>query len=396
MGDKASSARLGAAKKIAFSTIVLLGVSVLGLAAVELILRKLAPDYEYLVWAPGIQLVFNPEPGAMPGISRRNRFTTNSSGIRGGEFSADDDYRILALGGSTTECMYLDDSEAWPRVLQRRLNGYQSDVRVWVGNIGRSGHSTRDHILQLDLLVPRYPGIDAVLLLVGANDLLLRLMHDDPNEPQLPEALEDQEKLLLHAFTEFPLRGKTFFGRSRVWRGIKRLTERAEARRRVEVLDRAGAVSTVWRLARQGAPKIDELPDVTLALEEYKERLRTLADVAQEHGIRLILVTQPTLWRADLPPALDRLLLMGGRGFPVATSYYTVGVLTQALQAYNAALWSVCGERRLDCVDLASLLPQNVSVFYDDFHFNESGADKVGTALARQLIRWPPFSEPVE
>jgi lysophospholipase L1-like esterase len=248
----------------------------------------------------------------------------------------------------------------------------------------------------LDLLVPRYPGIDAVLLLVGANDLLLRLVRDDQNNPHLPEELEDEAKLLLHAFTEFPLRGKTLFERSRVWRGIARLTERAKATRRVEVQDRTGAIYRVWRLARQRAPKTDELPDLTMALEEYKERLRTLADVAQEHGIRPILVTQPTLWRADLPPNLDRLLMMGGRKFPVAHSYYTVEALTQALQEYNAALWSVCGERRLDCVDLTPLLPQDASVFYDDFHFNEGGANKVGTALAKQLIRWPPFSEPVE
>jgi lysophospholipase L1-like esterase len=396
MDDPARSTRLGTGKKLAFSTLVLLGVGVLGLVAVELVLRGLAPEYEYLVWAPGIHLVFNPEPGAMQGISRESRFTTNSSGIRGDEFSVDDDYRILALGGSTTECLYLDDSEAWPQVLQRRLNGYQSELKVWVGNIGKSGHSTRDHILQLDLLVPRYPGIDAVLLLVGANDLLLRLMHDDLDKSYLREELEDEEKLLLHAFTEFPLRGKTFFERSRVWRGIARLTERAKATHRVEVQDRAGAVSRVWRLVRQRAPKTDELPDLTMALEEYKESLRTLADVAQKHGIRPILVTQPTLWRADLPPHLDRLLAMGGRGFPVATSYYTVGALTQALQAYNAALLSVCGERRLECVDLAPLLPQDASVFYDDFHFNEGGADKVGSALAKQLIRWPPFSEPLE
>jgi lysophospholipase L1-like esterase len=396
MGDDASDTRLGTGKKLIFSTIFLLVVSGLGLAVTEAVLRVLAPEYEYLVWTPGIHLVFNPEPGAMPGVGQHNRFTTNSLGIRGDELSAGDDYRMLTLGGSTTECLYLDDSEAWPHMLQQRLNEYQSEVKVWVGNIGKSGHSTRDHLLQMELLVPRYPEIDAVILLVGANDLLVHLRSDEGSPSGSPEALGDREQLLLHAFTEFPLRGKSFFERTRIWRGIARLTERMKATRQVAVQDRAGSALTIWRRARRSAPKIGELPDLSAAIEEYKENLRAIADIGQRYGIRTILITQPTMWQSDVPPELDRLLLMGARGgFPIANTYYTVDALTQALRAYNTALWSICSELSLDCVDLTPLLPQDTSVFYDDFHFNESGADKVATALAKQLVRWPPFSKSV-
>ena len=387
-GDEPRTTRLGIGRKIAFAALVLLPVSALGLVATELLLRTLAPEYEYLVWAPGIEIVLHPKPSVMQGVNGESRFTTNSSGIRGDEFSADDDYRILALGGSTTECLYLDDSEAWPYLLQLRLNELQSDVKVWVGNIGRSGHSTQDHLLQLDLLVARYPSIDAVLLLVGANDLLLRLAHVQ----MLPES---EEKRLLHAFTEFPLRGRNVFERTRIWRGIVRLTEGREARHQAAVQDRDGEIFTAWRFARQKAPKVDDLPDLSQALEEYQEKLRTLARIARGHGIRPIFITQPSLWRSDLPPSLERMLMMGGRGFPVANSYYSVAALTRALRAYNEATREVCAEEGLDCVDLASLLPQDASVFYDDFHFNEGGAEKVANALAEQLMRWPPFSKTV-
>ena len=47
-------------------------------------------------------------------------------------------YRILTLGGSSTECLVLDQTEAWPQLLQDRLNE-TNKYQVWVGNAGQSG-----------------------------------------------------------------------------------------------------------------------------------------------------------------------------------------------------------------------------------------------------------------
>jgi lysophospholipase L1-like esterase len=358
----------------------------------EIVLRSLAPELEYLVWKPGTKLAFNPAPGALPGVSAGNQFTINSLGIRGDEQSLADDYRILALGGSTTECLYLDDSEAWPWLLQERLNEAQSRVRVWVGNIGKSGQSTRDHILQMERLVPRYPDIDAVLLLVGANELLLRLSKGEDYRPLWLETPRYREQLVAHAFTEFPVPKDSWLKPTRVARGIARLWSGLDPETKILVQDQAGSNFLVWRQMRQSAPKLDELPDLTLALEEYRRNLVEIAGIGKAHGIRTIFVTQPTLWRPDLSPELDALLLMGGRGQGNVAAYYEVAALADGLRAVNAALLAVCRELRLDCIDLALALAQDPSIFYDDFHFNESGAREVAATLAESLLRWQPFT----
>jgi hypothetical protein len=51
----------------------------------------------------------------------------------------------------------------------------------------------------------------------------------------------------------------------------------------------------------------------------------------------------------------------------------------------------VCRERGLECVDLAAKLPRDTSVFYDDCHFNESGARRVAEVLAEHLLGRAPF-----
>jgi hypothetical protein len=76
------------------------------------------PSGKYYPWLPNLHRIFRPDPNIMPGVQGESNFIVNSQGVRGDEFSPDDDYRILAIGGSTTECLYLDQTEAWPYLVQ--------------------------------------------------------------------------------------------------------------------------------------------------------------------------------------------------------------------------------------------------------------------------------------
>ncbi len=78
---------------------------------------------------------------------------------------------------------------------------------------------------------------------------------------------------------------------------------------------------------------------------------------------------------------------VGGRyGTDATTEYYTIEALRAAQAAYNDALLEVCRDRELACIDLAAALPQDETVFYDDAHFNESGARRVANVVARSLL----------
>jgi hypothetical protein len=146
---------------VLFSTLSMLAVG-------ETALRAFGAK-TYYVWPPRLHQELHPSPRIMPGVSGASRFAVSSLGLRGDEISPDRDVRILALGGSTTECLYLDQLEAWPRLLQERLG-----PRVWVGNAGKSGLHTRHHRLQAETLLDQLPRMAAVIVLTGVNDLSAR------------------------------------------------------------------------------------------------------------------------------------------------------------------------------------------------------------------------------
>ena len=352
-------------------------------AGLRLIFPALS-DKGYTIWAPHLKRVFEPSPEVMPGISGPSRFEINSMGLRGDEPEPSDTYRILALGGSTTECVYLDQTEAWPFLLQEALNRSGQAQTVWVGNAGKSGRDTWHHLAAMQYLPLDEMGIDTVIMLVGINDLTTRLAQDvdyDPNPMEKPNA---EQWLLVETFEASNLLrpGEPWFKDLALWRLLQRLKA---PRRQVNDQDRTGRIYMSWREHRRTATDIrDELPDLSSALETYASNLNKIIDVAHERSVRLILVTQPAMWRPDLPEDIAALLWMGGIGdFQTESGrpYYSVDALDKAMQAYNDTLLQVCQDRQVECFDLASMLEKDTTVFFDDVHFNESGARKVAATL---------------
>ena len=163
--------------------------------------------------------------------------------------------------------------------------------------------------------------------------------------------------------------------------------------------DKTGSVFQVWRRNRQTSPnRRNWFPDLSEALTEYRENLTEIADVAQRHGVRLVFVTQPTIWRSDLPEGMRALLWLGGEGrFQLRSDrpYYTVEVLAEVVEQYNGVLRELSEERGVECVDLAVMVPKDTTVFYDDCHFNENGARVVATVLAEYFMSREPLDRHV-
>jgi lysophospholipase L1-like esterase len=377
-------------------TILLLCSSVaVALAFGETALRFGFPN-GYYIWPPGLKKVFLPSEDIMPGISGPSRFVTNSAGIRGDDFRSSDTYRILAIGGSTTECLYLDQSETWPLLLQNYLNDAAGHHNVWVGNAGMSGKTTRHHITAMEYMPLRDMRIDMIILLIGVNDFIVRLaQHEqyDPNFVMKPGAGQILVRETFSGGSSYV--DAPFFKKTALWqvtqkaKGILAEKIKTDKVAQTNVQDEFAQMYVRLRKHRQEAIEIrDELPELSSAIEEYKRNVNTMIDIAQRKSIRLLFVTQPTMWKADLPDQLERLLWLGGIGdFMNQTSrpYYSAHALAKGMKKYNEALVKVCEERQVECFDLASLLEKDITVFYDDVHFNESGAQKVANALAKYM-----------
>ncbi|MBW2289941.1 MAG: SGNH/GDSL hydrolase family protein, partial [Deltaproteobacteria bacterium] len=273
-------------------------VACVGIAEVVLSIRLVD---EYYVWPPNLRRVLHPDPSILHGITGPSRLTINSFGVRGGPFAPEQRYRILAVGGSTTICSYLDDTETWTAVVEQRLNERLGAGAIWVGNVGRPGHKTQQHMLQVDRLLGKHREIDAILLLIGINDMTSRLAlqlradaGEAPQPPPSPAILERQ------AFSIFPGwdERSTWYLRTAIgrWWTIH-LKSQLNAKADPEQ-DERGLFAAALRRNRQEASEFRrQLPDLSEALADYTRNVNKIIDSADDAGVRVVFLTQPTIWR---------------------------------------------------------------------------------------------------
>lgn len=386
---------------------LVLSSMVLALLIAELSLRLGVPQKkDFRPWPPSFSHVFHHRPEILVDHSAESRFTVNSQGLRGPEMGSDGEVRILAIGGSTTECLFLDDSAAWPLLLSKRLAPFANGRPVWSASSGLSGKKSGDHVLHAKFLVPELPRIDIVVLLAGVNDLAVALGRPESYLPVPPDIQpEGSEALFFRAFHQVPGRLEStadyegaFYRRLSVYqeaRKLKRVWSKNPSDMNIGDDDK-GLAFLAWRERRKRAASlIDELPDLTAATATYRKNLETFVDLVRARSIRPLLVTQPALWHEGMSAEDEKLLWMGGKGDFLAQDglpYFTPRVLAQGLRRFNETMLSVCRERKVECFDLASRIPSDTTFFYDDCHFGNHGSEKIADLLLEPLKSGPPFT----
>jgi len=357
--------------------LTLLAVAVWGsLALMELTLHTVGRSWwiePANVRPPGLRIVFHPRSDIMPGVSGDAHYRTNGDGLRGAEMPPSDttsregnqsasSRRIICLGGSTTECTYLDDTETWPALVAQDLNAEAvagEGAGNWVGAAAVSGASTREHLrfVETSALMDE---IDTLVVLCGVNDLELALRGEDasrkPSAPWLWSQLAIP-KLVVRSWSR--------------WTAASRLA--AE--------DPEGRNYLARRAERVGAKISNETPSLASAIGAYRERLKRIAEICRQRGVRLVLVEQPVLWRADLPDDAARLLWLGK--LPDG-GFASNGTLRAAMDEFNRTMQSVATDTSVTLVDTSSLAGRP-ELFYDDCHLNERGAQELAALVAAAL-----------
>jgi hypothetical protein len=320
------------------------------------------------------------------GVSPKVTFTVNAMGLRGpmppevGKV-----YKIITIGGSTTECMSQSDDREWPHLLMLELNQRQRALPVWVGNAGVSGLNTVDHASCLRRL-PVLHQADLLIFLIGVNDLSAALLFGGaPTQ----EVLEDRAELFAQHAPDGVSHVRGLLHRSWLLALVRNslrhlsLTWRSEKDGQTEA-----------SLSGRAAGPVLPLPDLRLALEEYAHRVRILEQLCRQYHRRCVFLTQPTMWRAGLSDAEESLLYGGAVGYQgVAHGYVSAPELGRAMAAYNQVLLAICREKQLECYDMAAAIPKDTSAFSDESHYNDNGARMVADYLAERLLVSPPLNE---
>ncbi|MGB8523983.1 MAG: SGNH/GDSL hydrolase family protein, partial [Candidatus Acidiferrales bacterium] len=151
---------------------------IFALILVESGLRLARRDLPPAIWRPGMRLVFKPDLSKFPGVSSVSHFRANEFGLRGPSLTPGKAvYKIVAVGGSTTLCLMLDDQKTWPQQLMDIMNDRQSNFPVWVSNAGVNGHTGAHHLMLLRSL-PVLHDANLALFMVGMNDFQFTLSHE--------------------------------------------------------------------------------------------------------------------------------------------------------------------------------------------------------------------------
>jgi lysophospholipase L1-like esterase len=313
-----------------------------------------------------LKIANNPAP--FPGRTVDTWFRTNELGLRGPSMaSADHSYKVLAIGGSTTECFHLDDEQAWPARLMARLAGFDGK-HPWVQNVGLSGHGATEHLLMLQhhQLVA---SSDLILILVGVNDLSAALAADgQPSQP----ALDWQ------AAQEFATHPR--YVQLASYKLAKYLIVRQS-----RSYDNGLALYERLRVQRRAAPLVT-LPALAIGGGEYRDRIRRLAAECRRRGKRCVFMSQPSLWRADLEAGEEASLWLGWIGsVDSPRGYASSADLERAMHAFNDVLLKTARSEGVEAFDLAAAIPRTSQVFFDDTHYTAYGAELVADAVAGYL-----------
>ena len=366
---------MASTKAITLNLLLLFLSLFVALVVAELLLRVCYPVADYVaVFPPFLSHHLEPDSTILYGISGSKHFSTDRLGIR--KFSNDNplSYEILFLGGSTTECLYLDDTETWAYLLTHKLKRKG-------GSIGKSGQTSIEHYMQLKYFTPQLPRLHTVVITCGLNDMLKALA-----DTTLSRSIRayDQDSLYRYTFTH-----TTQFTATHSLRLLQLLRNSYRSffpdTTGQAVQDIQGLCYQQWRSHRTTAPHlITQLPTSYLdRIAEYKSNISEIIALAQQQHLHLIFIGQTSTWSDTIATASRNRLWMGGTGHYQTESghdYYTTAVLSQLLAEYNRATQDICRSRGIRFIDI-SHFPPSVLYFYDDCHFSQRGAMALSDSL---------------
>lgn len=253
------------------------------------------------LFPPRLDVTFYVYADLTPGLVEGPvRFTTSSEGIRARERPqrCAETTSILCLGASTTECLYHGEDGHWPAVLEAKLH-QRHGTNVWVGNAGHAGFSTSRIAAVADNYIPRLKP-KHVVLLTGFN------------EGVVPDAAPP---LQVSPASDLSSRVKAVLKRVAFVRIIRHALFRQEGVSPNDVdMSRDNSwmrsVRETYQSRTRLAPPRDQSWE-NLDLSEFERHVRHIAELTRMNGGRLILCTQPTLYRPDLTPRETSMLWMG-------------------------------------------------------------------------------------
>lgn len=261
-------------------------------------------------------------------------------------------FRVIALGGSTTADITNEEGIHWPLVAEDSLRAWgRTDVRVY--NAAMSAYSSAHSLVRLQFDLLQYHP-DMIVVMHNINDLSVNYFAWHANEP-----VDANYRI------KYGTRGYTGVVdqrdvvMSRVWHS---------ASRRVADLLAPPRATPSW----------DYSIDAGRAL--FKRNLANIVAVARANGVGVILLTMPL---CDDPAA--SVCTARGEGDPV---YFPPDFsrFLRDFDSYNAAIRETGAELGVGVVDLRTSVRRDTTLWLDVVHHTTAGVREVGFRAAQGML----------
>lgn len=281
------------------------------------------------------------------GFSEDFTHTKNNLGFRGPELNTDSNkLKIICMGGSSTECYFLNDGKDWPSLLAGKLK--EMNQGIWVNNAGFSGKTIVDHLALLKKPVLKIKP-DYIFLMCGLDNIGQQIKKN--------KFIEKSRLDAFFHFFELPKLVKNP-GKNEVAPSFKLLDLN-----NAEMLEMSDSL-VLQRIAKE-----------QMLINDYRSYLQEFADVCKANNIQLVLISEVILFGEERDLVSD-----------VHLENIRIGDIngrTEALllKQYNKTTYEIAEINQLPFINLSARLPKDSRFFYDGFHFTNEGAEMVSTII---------------
>jgi lysophospholipase L1-like esterase len=300
---------------------------------------------------PGLYYVHPYSSFAMKPGYRSDRVKINSLGFRGEEFPLKkplNEYRVVAIGGSTTFGIYQEDAYTYPVALERALRQGLGTDRIRVINAGLVSATSADslHRMFTEILALEP---DMLVVYHGFNDIVPRVFNNfsmdyyhfrrvDPNNTSVMSHLLIY-RLLLRAV--FP----------------------------AAFSDNTNLVKYIWKFENLPAADEDKIANFEATTSSAFERnMEDIIRVAQSNGSKVVLATF----------AIDKTR-------PNWMPYLPAELWPRGVAENNESIRRLAERFGLPLVDFYSYALAHKAMFYDSVHMTDDGSRLQGEFFARTV-----------
>ena len=275
-------------------------------------------------------------------------------------------YRIFCLGGSTTFNPFLKYEDSYPRQLERQLKETHS---VELLNAGMSWYTSQHSLINYLIRIQEYRP-DLIIVMHGINDLIRSFSPPraaiGPFKSDYSHFLGPQADMILDLdLQRQPTLADTLF--------LDRNTSSFFSRHFFKQL----------RMERHELETVDF--GAFSSLEAYRRSMRNLCELAQAHGVKVILATQGFLYKDEMSLQEKAVLRFARESANDGQRMASMRSMKRGMEMFNKATRSLAREYKLPLVDIEKAVPKNLEYFVDDVHFTPESAKLIASAVKEKI-----------